>query len=286
MGIFIAVAGSYGQTSQMVTTSNGGTVNSVPKFTGTSSIENSTIVESGGKVGVGTSGPGSKLTVQLASEDDAGMLVTDGTTTSNIGIQPLTGSNSGFQALNFNGFLNSATQIQRFNTNKNLWRIIVDQRGANDQFRISTSDGTNKNTMFVATTAGNVGIGMTDPIERLYLVGRIRIDGSGNGIIFPDGTVQTTAEVAGPQGPTGATGPARPQGPTGAIGPVGPAGPQGPQGPPGPATHSSAVCSQQPPSCPNGFKVSPVQGGQSGCFVSSDTGSCQSFGNNWCTVCN
>ncbi len=265
----VLAAGTNAQTTQTITTSNGGTVNTVPKFTGTSTIENSAIVESDGNVGIGTNNPVGKLDVNLTSDADVGLLVTDGTNASNIVIQPRTGTSSGFQALNFNGYVNST--IQRFNTSKNFWRVLVDQTGTTDQFRVSTYDGATQRNIFTATTSGDFGIGTQSPDTRLHVVGNIKIGGGGNGIIFPDGSVQGTAEVAGPQGPKGATGAT---------------GPQGPQGPAGPVVHtSSAVCSSQPPSCSNGFKVSPVQGGQSGCTVTSDTGSCSSFGNNWCTVC-
>ena len=69
-----------------------------------------------------------------------------------------------------------------------------------------------------------------------------------NGLKFPDGTVQTTAVVAGPQGVTGPQGPTGPTGPRGPIGPSGgeqgPAGPQGetgPQGPTGPTGPAGAA---------------------------------------------
>src|SRR5690606_15800541 len=71
--------------------------------------------------------------------------------------------------------------------------------------------------------------------------GDLAVDGflvSGDGIIFPDGSVQTTAAsvVQGPQGEQGPMGPQGLQGPQGlpgadgAAGAVGPMGPQGPQG--------------------------------------------------------
>jgi len=41
--------------------------------------------------------------------------------------------------------------------------------------------------------AGNVGIGTTDPDEKLEVAGNLKVSGTGNGIVFPDGTVQTTA---------------------------------------------------------------------------------------------
>jgi len=69
-------------------------------------------------------------------------------------------------------------------------------------------------------------------------------DGSGGGIIFPDGTKQNSkAGLTGPTGPQGVTGPTGPAGatitgptgPQGVIGPTGPRGNTGPQGATGPA---------------------------------------------------
>jgi hypothetical protein len=76
-------------------------------------------------------------------------------------------------------------------------------------------------------TSGNVGIGTVNPSSKLDVNGSVRasgnvqISGAGNGLVFPDGTVQSTAQVLGPMGPAG------PPGPTG---PAGPAGPQGTTG--------------------------------------------------------
>jgi len=48
-------------------------------------------------------------------------------------------------------------------------------------------------TRMTLDSSGNVGIGITDPEEKLDVEGNIKIGGAGNGIVFPDGTVQTTA---------------------------------------------------------------------------------------------
>ncbi len=53
-------------------------------------------------------------------------------------------------------------------------------------------------TVLVATRSGRVGIGVYEPTRMLDVAGTIGINGAGNGIVFPDGTVQTTAAVAGP----------------------------------------------------------------------------------------
>lgn len=41
--------------------------------------------------------------------------------------------------------------------------------------------------------SGNVGIGKANPAEKLEVNGNIEVSGDGNGIKFPDGTIQTTA---------------------------------------------------------------------------------------------
>lgn len=105
---------------------------------------------------------------------------------------------------------------------------------------------------------GNVGIATSTPSFVLDVDGQIH---SSSGIVFPDGSTQTTATLQDPQGPTG---------------------PQGPQGPPGPPAHTSAVCSANIPSCPDGFVIQPTL---APCTVTSDTGSCSSTGSGRCVVC-
>ena len=49
----------------------------------------------------------------------------------------------------------------------------------------------------LVNSVGNVGIGTTTPSQKLDVVGNVKVNGTGNGIIFPDGTKQTTAAGAG-----------------------------------------------------------------------------------------
>jgi hypothetical protein len=73
--------------------------------------------------------------------------------------------------------------------------------GAHDQaaviFRTAPTNGTVTERMRI-NSAGNVGIGTSAPAERLDVAGNIKLTGLGNGIKFPDGSLQTTA--AGPSG--------------------------------------------------------------------------------------
>jgi len=118
-------------------------------------------VTNAGNVGIGTVTPAAKLTVQPSSDADQGLRVTDGTNNSNIVIQPLVGGNSGFQAINFNGYFNGGEQ--RFNASKLRWRMGVDQRGSGELFFIDTFNGTSGGNPFSISGNGYVGIGTTTP---------------------------------------------------------------------------------------------------------------------------
>jgi len=115
--------------------------------------------------------------------------------------------------------------------------------------------------------SGDVGIGTTTPTQALDVNGAIRT--RAGGLVFPDSTVQTTAQVAGPQGPQGSQGPQGPAGANGndgALGPAGPAGPQGPQGAPGPQGPAGNDGSQGPigPAGPQGVQGDPGPTGSQG----------------------
>ncbi|HEX4630315.1 MAG TPA: collagen-like protein [Chthoniobacterales bacterium] len=95
--------------------------------------------------------------------------------------------------------------------------------------------------ILLAPDYGRVGVGTFLPTSKLTVVGMIESQNTPNatdgGVTFPDGTVQTTAQLTGPvgpPGPQGVAGPAGPQGPQGAPGANGMTGSQGPQGPTGP----------------------------------------------------
>ena len=96
-----------------------------------------------------------------------GFRVSDGTTNGNVGIQALSGGNSGFSAINFNGFYSGSEQ--RYTTNKVRWRIVTDQRGSTDRFSIDRYNGTSTTTDFAITTNGHVGIGTLTPTNKLQV---------------------------------------------------------------------------------------------------------------------
>jgi hypothetical protein len=46
---------------------------------------------------------------------------------------------------------------------------------------------------WVRISAGNAGLGTTAPSQKLEVAGNVKISGSGNALVFPDGTVMTSA---------------------------------------------------------------------------------------------
>lgn len=88
------------------------------------------------------------------------------------------------------------------------------------------------------------------------------------GIIFEDGSEQTTAILQGPEGKPGRDGRD---------------GAQGPQGPAGVRTTTSAVCGPTPCNFACGSGLVAEQIGP--CFVTSDTVSCRATQNEYCCVC-
>jgi len=129
------------------------------------------------------------------------------------------------------------------------------------------AEGTTR--IYIAPGTGNIGLGTFSPGSYLTVQGLIETAG---GIKFPDTTVQTTAQLVGPQGPQGSS---------------------GPQGPAGPAVTTSAVCYNNAAlSCAaacGGQQYTQVAIDNVGlCTVTSDTGSCtQSSVNSTshCCVC-
>lgn len=78
------------QTAKNVTTT-GGTVNVVPKYSGSNSIINSAIFESGGKVGIGTTSPSSVLTVKgVVQSTSGGFRFPDSTVQTSAGLTVVT----------------------------------------------------------------------------------------------------------------------------------------------------------------------------------------------------
>ena len=147
----------------------------------------------GGNVGIGTTTPSQKLDVRgnLRLGDDGGNAAGTGQTMEFVG----PGVNTdpvGFYRVN-----PAADQSE-------LRVVVGNGPDANDKFSVgrtsaSTEGGIPGGTFtpnFTVQSDGNVGIGTTTPGQKLDVAGSVKITGSGNGLVFPDNTVQTTAANA------------------------------------------------------------------------------------------
>lgn len=145
----------------------------------------------------------SPLLAQQATGTNLAAPVGIGTTTP-INMLEIGGGSLGIQ-VTF-GAQNHAVNIyENRNNNPNWLGASIDflnalyNYGGGLAFSYHPSNGvadSNVQTGMVLNTFGNVGINTTTPSEKLEVVGNVKIDGSGSGLVFPDGTIQTTASNA------------------------------------------------------------------------------------------
>ena len=238
-------------------------------------------VQPNGNVGIGTSTPADLLDVAGSVRISA----------RGIGFAA-TASGIGFNRNEATGAIYDPTSMAyEFDQYGSGQQFALNQWASNGAFLSAPFAVQANGNVILVQPGGNVAIGTTNPTARLDVIGSIKCEGGGSGIIFPDGSQQTTAELTGPAGPTGPQGPSGPTGATGPQGPAGPTGatgPKGPAGPTGPPVHTSAVCGNASCSsaCTKGT-VSQQQVPPGGtCFVTSDTGTCGStISGQWCCVC-
>lgn len=121
---------------------------------------------SGGNVGIGTTSPQHKL--QVGS----------GTIGVSLGLM---GNATGGPSLVFEAEDGSDRFAVIADTDPFTW---------NDRLSVNAIFSPN---VLVLTGDGKVGIGTAGPAQKLEVAGNIKLTGTGNGIVFPDGTVQSTA---------------------------------------------------------------------------------------------
>lgn len=174
--VFLIMAG-ISATAQIT---GSGTTNNVPKFTGSTTVGDSAITESGGNVGIGTTTPGDKLVV------DGG----------------ITSGKILFRA----AFPDAAIKMYRWSgTGSNFypWYLSTGMGSTSRDFAIQTGGGAQVGSESVSPVLylqsdGNVGIGTTSPGAKLEVNGNVKFTpGSGASITFADGTTQTTAAGGG-----------------------------------------------------------------------------------------
>lgn len=162
-----------------VTNNNDGAPSFVPKFSGSSTLVNSAIIEVNGSVGIGTTSPQEKLDVW-------------GT----IAAAPISNSPDGTSGWFMEG--RTTSDEGAHDANAVGLGISVDSGDAN---AYSLTLGVNPpwpaehiTERMRITSTGNVGIGTTSPGAKLEVDGNLKLTAnSGASITFQDGTVQTTA---------------------------------------------------------------------------------------------
>jgi hypothetical protein len=162
--------------AQTVTTS-GGNTNTVPKFSGSTTLVNSAITEVNGNVGIGTTGPISALTLAGSGNPN-----------------PNTGSQIDYPGENLT-FVNKTPT-----GNFKLGGIrIVQPTGyyldrGNMVFTVGTGGFGTLDAVTIQSPTGNMGIGTTSPGSALEVNGSLTLSGGSNGTIkFADGSIQSTA---------------------------------------------------------------------------------------------
>jgi hypothetical protein len=119
------------------------------------------VINTAGNIGIGTTSPASRL--HLANSSTAANIVFEAGSTADGGA-----ANSGWAAINFNGFFNGTEQ--RINTSKNRWRLVCEQRTTEDKMFLETFNGGATTNLMTFTTAGNIGIGTQSPNSCLTIL--------------------------------------------------------------------------------------------------------------------
>jgi hypothetical protein len=168
--LFFALAFTINARAQTVT--GAGTTNAIPLFTGSSTLGNSVITQSGGNIWIGTTPaawPNSEI-LNLWGSGNSNLAI--GTTNYGVLIGMAAGAWHG---------VNNPFVIQPGGISTTAHPIII------------TSIQNNATAGLMIDSSGNIGMGTVSPGVKLEIVGAVKLTGGGASITFADGTVQSTA---------------------------------------------------------------------------------------------
>lgn len=186
-----APAGSSVQAPAASDVTGTGTQNNLPKWLdNTGTLGDSSITEVNDKVGVGTTNPREGFTL-FSSGGNSKYFTTEWGS----------GGTASMGGDNTNGpFLLSHTDsLGRATGNYTASRIRFGAQGFLFDVSPVTAIGQTRSwtTQMILDSSGRLGIGTTSPTTRLQVAGTVRISGAGNGILFPDGSTLTSANLSG-----------------------------------------------------------------------------------------
>ncbi|HEX8176549.1 MAG TPA: tail fiber domain-containing protein [Pyrinomonadaceae bacterium] len=182
-------------TNNPANVSGTGTTNNLVKWADgpTGTLADSVVTESAGNVGIGNTNPQAKLDVS------GNALI--GTTKINIGGSgngvdyPSIGYNTGYTSTGntYNYRIGDSATLLRFGNGNTATNRAFEFKAAASG---AAGSPINFSDLMTILYNGNVGINATAPTERLVIGGNLRLTGTGSGIIFADGTKQTSAAAA------------------------------------------------------------------------------------------
>jgi hypothetical protein len=163
-----------------------GTANKLAKWSDSVGTLGDSVIseDANGNIGIGTTNPAGVIDLQRSSSTDI--------------LQRFFNTGSGGAKLRYVAATGATSQLQL--TDQTGWLMsIAGNRNFGMQFRVlssgapNTEEGLEGSAKMSILPSGNVGIGTISPSARLDVAGNIKITGVGNGIMFADGSVQTTA---------------------------------------------------------------------------------------------
>ncbi len=185
--------------SRDTTTANAagtGTALRIPKwFDAAGTLGDSSIMEdANGNIGIGTDTPAGVIDLWRSSPNDI--------------LQRFFNTGTGGAKLRYVAATGATSQLQL--TDNAEWLMsIAGNNSAGMQFRVRDPGAPNTEAGLAASARmtiqrnGNVGVGTVAPVDRLEVVGNLRVSGVGNAIIFPDGSKMTTAAGGAGSTPSG-----------------------------------------------------------------------------------